>query len=355
MYCKKCGIEIDDDSVFCFTCGSKQRIELSHPSTHVEEEIISKPKRSKNVVKKERVIKYPSDILEPTFDPMNKQDYSYVIVVCIWILIWVLFYINQQSRVAYPKDYYDTSVRSNWPIYITLCLRIGFSFWIAALAKSKNRQRPSWALLGFFFPIISSIILGLSKKLFLLPTLNPHHNPDDNFNFIIRKAYDLYNENRDEECIRFCRRALSMKPNNKEAVQVLNLVMLKLLKRRLIKSDSGYVVKNYDGETISLLIKEERFIGSQVLINNSLAEDGIYFLPGIIVDIVVRQGKIESVIESTNYGEFRVLQNKVEGISVLDKVLDDSGALLADGKYTNPALPGYFIVDNGRVIKLTSN
>ena len=81
MYCKKCGTKIDDDSVFCYMCG-----------TNLEEKHSSNITKEKKLVEKENTQPKATEEKEPLLFPILMM---FLIILGVFSVVAViLFYIK---------------------------------------------------------------------------------------------------------------------------------------------------------------------------------------------------------------------------------------------------------------------
>ena len=149
IYCKKCGNQIDDDSVFCSHCGIKLNHVKNIKNIDEEKQVTSTNHRPSVITDKIKEDK------EEKYDLSYKKNYTPTIT---GIVIIVLNFIILASDV----DFSD-KVTFNILLSISFFLRIAIAFWCANIANRLNRDS-GWWIFAFFFPSIALIIIGLLKK-----------------------------------------------------------------------------------------------------------------------------------------------------------------------------------------------
>lgn len=159
MFCKYCGKQIDDDSVFCSYCGTKQSV-FDQPIVGVESNSANsesktvnvnlsfgRPQSNKVVVDKTKVEKY-----DATYQ--KESDATAVgVIILIVSFIFLLF-----GGVKDPSLYYTLAIVSSIG-------RIMITVWCVNIAKRQNREAGGWGFFAFFFPSIALIIIGQLEKL----------------------------------------------------------------------------------------------------------------------------------------------------------------------------------------------
>lgn len=148
MYCKHCGIVIDDDSKFCYSCGKQQMQPASSTSTG---------KTSKNQV----IDKLEKDPLENEIDLLYQVNNIYLgFGICLIIL------------VAGVNIWFQLNDAENETIYLfngmMMVVKIIFAISVSREARRVSRNAILWGILTFFFTGIVLIIYG-SKREKLLP------------------------------------------------------------------------------------------------------------------------------------------------------------------------------------------
>lgn len=180
MFCKACGHQIDDDSVFCQKCGVKQTAASPIKPTEVKkviEPIIEKPKEVNAI---QATIEKPQEAkpTQPSFThyiPEEKNDYTPVYVGAAILVISIIFSLfgGIIFRGANPDSLGQIVLTTEG------LLRIGITIWAGNIASYKNRSIAGWCIGAFCFPSIILIIIGSLTKInskqpqIIIPTTNP--------------------------------------------------------------------------------------------------------------------------------------------------------------------------------------
>ena len=155
MYCKKCGLLIDDDSVYCSNCGTKQSYSptnqiptpLSDSKTVNVNLTFGRPSNPSEKVERVKIEKY---------DLTYKKESDATITGVVLLLITIIFIL---SGISIDPVY------SNIISIIFLALRIGIVVWCVNIAKRQNRDSILWGIFSFLLPSLSLIIIGTLHKL----------------------------------------------------------------------------------------------------------------------------------------------------------------------------------------------
>lgn len=145
MFCKSCGTKIDDDSIFCYSCGSKQS-GFSMPN-------IKNEQSTQNFEKVEK---------QPKYDPTYSKEVIATIVGVTQLLLSLIFLLAGPPKFNTYEDYLDFRT---FGILLVFIFRIVITFWVVNIAKRQNRETLGWGFLAFFLPSIALIIIGQLKKL----------------------------------------------------------------------------------------------------------------------------------------------------------------------------------------------
>lgn len=217
MFCKSCGKQIDDDSVFCTFCGTKQST-IHKPNP----DISSIPPQTKNVnvnlsfgrpsaekATPEIVVTKP-----PKYDLLYQKETEATAFGVFLLLISIVFAVIGPIKFDNENSYNQFKVFS---AIGALVIRIIGTIWVVNIAKRQNREPFLWGLLTFILPSIGLIIIGQLRKLY---------NPNEKSNLITPEEniypIDLENIN------------LTKLPEpqltNKDVIQNSNEYLIKLLK-----------------------------------------------------------------------------------------------------------------------------
>jgi len=142
MYCKKCGKEIDYDSVFCTYCGQRKQSIESTKYTN-KDKILQANLKSRSKTKSK-------------IDNNYKRDFSPTIIGII--LIIANFVTLTILDINSNEDGYRTFG------IIHIIGRIVVAIMIFNIAEKLNRSTIGWAAFGLFLPAPALISIGLMKR-----------------------------------------------------------------------------------------------------------------------------------------------------------------------------------------------
>lgn len=150
MYCKYCGKQIDDDSIFCRFCGKEQLIVPN--SNKSEQNEINKNLNFIGSNPKTKVTKRKESKYDQTYKKETGATFAGVVLLFINLIIYLV-------KPEYSSMIYVIL------IILSLIIRIIITVWVGNIAKRQNRNSFGWSLFGFFLPVLALIIIGLLKKL----------------------------------------------------------------------------------------------------------------------------------------------------------------------------------------------
>lgn len=159
MFCKNCGIQIDIDSKFCYSCGTEQKINITEIKgndskagfqIHIEKADSVKPQNIK------------SSDYNSSYDETHRTNTGATVFGVILLIISVIISISASKRNIDEGSLAIIQI-------ISLCLRIFIVIWCVNVAKELNRSKAAWGLFAFFLPSIALIFIGLKKRLSYSP------------------------------------------------------------------------------------------------------------------------------------------------------------------------------------------
>ena len=148
MYCKHCGNQIDDDSIFCTFCQTKQSLQF-RPSG--EQQVPAAPTPQISAIP-------PSKKISKYDESYEKETGASFVGVVILLISFVSSIIGRNNITLTPLEYTTLSIA-------LLITRIIIVASVVNIAKRQNRDPFGWGLFAFFLPSIALIIIGLQKKL----------------------------------------------------------------------------------------------------------------------------------------------------------------------------------------------
>ena len=160
MFCKECGMEIDNDSKFCIFCGTK--LFATTTSKWQTTSVINTEQSMGNFNASDSKNPFngkPSEekIIEERYDRSYKGD-----ATASWMSFIVLL-VNATFHALAGK-LYDETLEVVSAIILVLWWVISI-FWTVDIAKRQNRNTIAWGIFAFFLPYLSLIIIGMLKKL----------------------------------------------------------------------------------------------------------------------------------------------------------------------------------------------
>jgi len=136
-----------------------------------------------------------------------------------------MFYISAQNSELQPKP---------WLKIFPLALRIIATIWVVKIVNRQNRDTISAGILTLILPLLLMIVVGLQRKFYLSPTINPKLSDEENSNLIGKTAIILFTKSKYEECIRFSKKALELNPLNEKIKEILKNAESKISKSKKI-------------------------------------------------------------------------------------------------------------------------
>jgi hypothetical protein len=183
MYCKSCGNNIDNDSLFCSFCGTRQS-DINKPVNVANELSGLSDSKTVNVnltfgrpINTQQTQSESKKNIEPKYDSTyeKENDASFVgVIILISSLLLVFFQPFKSDNI---DSYNQFRAFSSIGAFV---LRIIVTIWVVNIAKRQNRETFSWGIFAFFLPSISLIVIGQLKKIFIKPKIKSDLNTEGN-------------------------------------------------------------------------------------------------------------------------------------------------------------------------------
>ena len=214
MYCKKCGKEIDDDSVFCSYCGVRQSAKLFgesqvnlNSSTVTEIDSVDSKNnndptpesRSQNVnvsisFKKPGINRNESSRKSEKYDLSYKKESEATVVGILLMVANLLLLIFVRFEDEYSQQVFAAIFALG-----SLVLRIFITVWCVNIARRQNRDSIGWGIFAFFTPTLALIIIGLLRKLYKeIPQTNIRYKQQKSQSQVNNGFVDAEDAKRDE-------------------------------------------------------------------------------------------------------------------------------------------------------------
>ena len=288
MFCKSCGKKIDDDSVFCSFCGTKQS-EYVRQSNSEKEEIIERAKSNNNEY---------SSLNEPKYDPSYLKEKEETLGGVVLLIIQLFLAIIKPFKFDNPQDYYEFI--SVFFIF-SLILRISITIWVVSIAKRQNRESFIWGIFGLFLPSIALIIIGQMNKLYAKFSINNSLSSEENSIILTEMATLFFKEKKYNESIRFSEKAMELDSKNEDAKIIHQKAMLEIPLNDVANKHTQIIFREMnDGKILKIISKKYNSIGAEVYINETPAPDGEYQYKNDDRKLIVKNGKVEANIYLPN-------------------------------------------------------
>ncbi len=368
MYCKFCGKEIDDDSLFCSYCGVKQS-EKHSPKT--EENVVSQENNTKTVsvnlsFGNGRNLKKLQNT--DTAHSVPKYDFSYqketeaTIVGVILLILSFLLIVFKPFRFNNPDSYNQFRIFYSIAVLVT---RIFIIIWVVKIAKRQNRDSFTWGVFTFFLPSIALIVIGQLKKKNSKININTSLSKEENSILLMEKAKKYLNEKNYNDCIRFLEKAVELDSNNKIALDLLRKARLEIPNDVSKSNIQTLYRETKDRKILKIISENHQTVGARVFIDNVIAPDGKYCFLNNNKKLTVKNGVITEIdndnilTSKKEWVKYNCKQGDLEiEIYKLNKLpWDGDKAKLnnrnaPDGKY-KIAFMQYVHINNGTVSKIS--
>lgn len=163
MYCKECGVELDNDSKFCSDCGTKQSVRR----THSQEKEISKRQNPVTEILNVPLSTGTSTELENQPKPASVEKYDKSYEGDQHAAVFGIIVMSINLGILFTTKIYDTDSPTNTGLValVNSIYRVIVTIWVVNIAKNQNRNRGGWGILAFILPNLALIIIGFSRKL----------------------------------------------------------------------------------------------------------------------------------------------------------------------------------------------
>jgi hypothetical protein len=283
MFCKTCGNQIDNDSIFCSFCGTKQ----GEPKTVNVNLSFGRQNTSKP-------IQETKEFKQPKYDPTYTKESDATFLGVILLLISLGFAIFGPIKFDSYDSYNQFRVFESLG---ALVLRVFVTIWVVAIAKRQNRETFGWGALAFFLPSIALIIIGQQRKLFAKFEINDSLSNEENSQILCDKAISFLNNKMYNDSIRFAEKAIELDASNKLAVDTLTKARLEVPVNEISNKQTQIVYRQTrDNKILKIVSKKFQTIGADVFIDDIVAPDGEYAYLNDSRKLIVRNGKIEKML-----------------------------------------------------------
>lgn len=137
MYCKSCGKQIDNDSLFCSFCGIKQKTSESIKDNRIED-------------------------TATLYDLTYKREENALIVGINLLVISLIFAIGGPIQLKNTEFFGQFIAALS---IISLVIRCIIPVWVVNIASRQNRDTYLWGILALVLPSVTLIIISTRKKL----------------------------------------------------------------------------------------------------------------------------------------------------------------------------------------------
>lgn len=286
MYCKKCGNKIDNDSIFCSYCGTKQS------DINSKKNINNNSYNEVNSSEKNKII-VSNNYSESKYDLSYSKETEATLIGVILLIINIVLVIFKPFKFENADDY------NQWRFImyvVSFILRIVITFYVINIARRQNRETTIWGIFAFLLPTIALIIIGQLKKINKNIEIDSSLNNAENSFLLTEKAKTLFQNENYNDCIRFAERALNLNSENNEAADLILQAKLHIPVTQISNNEIQIVYRETrDNLILKIVSYEYKTIGAKVFINDNIAPNGIYEYKIDNRKIVVKNGKIEAI------------------------------------------------------------
>ncbi len=231
MFCKTCGNKIDNDSIFCSFCGTKQS-DINKPVVNdIDLPIQDEPKtvnlnlsfgrqNTTKPIQETKQFKQPK--YDPTYTKESDATIFGVVILLFFLLLAIIGSINFSTRDSHNQDSYNQFIV--FSSLVDLVLRVFVTIRVVAIAKRQNRKTFGWGVFAFFLPSIALIIIGQLRKRNIKFEINDSLSKEENSKILSDKAQEYYNENKYSESIQFSKKAIELNSENEAAKAILKKI-----------------------------------------------------------------------------------------------------------------------------------
>jgi hypothetical protein len=352
MFCKSCGKQIDNDSIFCTYCGTRQSTDFKpHPAPDSNKLSEQSGITNQTTYKRESdfnnsahvtgIVKY-----DPTYKKNDDAMTLGIVLLIIGLIIAIVGPIQFEDKESYGTFKAITAV-------ISLILRVIITVWVVNIAKEQNRETLGWGLFAFFLPSIALIVISTRKKLFAnIQIVNALDN-EQNSKILSDKARQFYSDKKYAESIRFSEKAAELNPTNEDAHDILKKCKIAFIEKdNENKSTQTVLRETTDGNLLKIVSQQNRTIGADVFIDDIPSPNGVYTYKSGTHKLVVENGKIKERYFITRYKNLVVHQVSEDKLTQGDFVYLENGQTAPSGEYSTGFMAAKLVVENGKFIKL---
>lgn len=171
------------------------------------------------------------------------------------------------------------------------------TIWVVAIAKRQNRETVGWGAFAFFLPLIALIVIGQQRKLFAKFEITSTLSNEENSQILCDKAVSFLNNKMYNDSIRFAEKAIELDASNELAVTTLTKARLEVPVNEISNKQTQVVYrKTRDNRILKIVSKNFQTIGAEVFIDDNVAPDGEYAYLNDSRKLIVRDGKIERML-----------------------------------------------------------